>query len=170
MTLARRLPCRQRLGAPALLAVAGILTAAFDLRVVGLLVVMAGFGMAGHGLARAIVPARTGVDRLLASLTFGVAVLALVAEALSLVSLLGSTTAWIAGAVLCGIVGSLLPRHLVPGTTRREAGFRTFSGAMNRAPTGGCHRRGAIHRARIGRTLHRVQPRRHAASSASAPC
>src|SRR6187401_2793913 len=108
MTRARHLPYPQRLGAPVVLTIAGGLTLAFDLRVVGFLVVVAGFGLAGHGLAAAIVPARTRVDRLLASLTFAVAALALVAELLSLATLLGSTAAWTIGAVICGIAGVLL--------------------------------------------------------------
>jgi len=88
--------------------VAGGLTIAFDLPAVGLVVVVAGFGLAGYGLAAAIVPARTALDRLLASLTFAVAGFALVAEGLSLVVLLGSPAAWIVGAVICGVVGVLL--------------------------------------------------------------
>ncbi len=109
MTGARRLPCRQRLCAPVVLVVAGGLTIAFDLRVVGFLVVVAGFGMAGSGLAAATVPARTRLDRLLAGLTFAVAALALVAEVLSLATLLGSEAAWIVGAVVCGVAGGSLP-------------------------------------------------------------
>jgi hypothetical protein len=91
------------------LAVAGCLTIGFNLPVAGLLVVGAGFGMAGYGLAAALVPSRTPIDRLLATVTFGVAVLAVVAEALSLVVLLGSTTAWTVAAVVCGVVGGLMP-------------------------------------------------------------
>jgi hypothetical protein len=93
-----------------LVAAAGLVVA-FGLRVAGLLVVGGGFGLAGYGLATAIVPARTPLDRLLAALTFAVATLALVAEGLSLAVLLGSTTAWIAGATICGVVGGLLPRR-----------------------------------------------------------
>ena len=137
MTLARRLTCRQRLGAPVLLAVAGILAVAFDLRVVGLLVVIAGFGMAGHGLAGAVVPARSHLDRLLAGLTVATAALALVAEALSLGSLLGSTTAWIVGAVVCGVAGGLLPGRPLPSKplTPRPPLPRAGAGEQSRRPS-----------------------------------
>lgn len=115
------LACRRRFGAPLLLAVAGALTVAFNLRVVGLLVVAAGFGMAGYGLARTVVPARTTLDRVLVSVTFAIATLAVVAEALSLVTLLGSPAAWIVAAGACGIVGWLLPgRRQGHGRATRE--------------------------------------------------
>src|SRR5688572_21110243 len=129
MTPVRRLLCRQRLGVLVGLAVAGGLTIAFDLRVVGLLVVVAGFSVAGYGIAAAVVPARTRLDRFLASLTFAVAALALVAEVLSLAVLLGSTAAWIVGAVACGVVGTALtPRrcHTGKALTPQPAARRKY--------------------------------------------
>jgi Dolichyl-phosphate-mannose-protein mannosyltransferase len=108
------LPCLHRVGALVLLVVAGGLTVAFDLRVAGLLVVVAGFGLAGYGLAAIIVPSRTRLDRLLATITFAVAVLAVVAEVLSLVVLLGSPASWIVAAVACGVVGGALPARSCP--------------------------------------------------------
>src|SRR3954451_16528310 len=98
--------CRYRLGVPLLLAAAGCLTVAFDVPVLGLLVVGAGFWLAGAGITSAVVPAHTRIDRLLATLTFAFACLAIVAEALSLAVLLGTSTAWIAAAVACGGAGS----------------------------------------------------------------
>jgi hypothetical protein len=99
----------------AVLVVAAGLAVAFDLRVAGLLIVGGGFGLAGYGLASTIVPARTALDRLLATIAFAVAVLAAVAEALSLAVLLGSTTAWITAATICGVVGCVLPRRRLTG-------------------------------------------------------
>src|SRR4051812_10242989 len=107
-TPAQLFACRRRLGIVLSLAVAGCLTIGFNLPVAGLLVVLAGFGLAGYGLAVAIVPARTWLDRLLATVTFAMACLAVVAEALSLVVLLGNVTAWTVAAVACGVAGGLL--------------------------------------------------------------
>ena len=76
---------RRRLGVVLLLAVAGLLTLAWGLRVVGFLVVVTGLGVAGYGLAGAVVPARTWLDRLVTSLTFAVACLAVVAAAVVVV-------------------------------------------------------------------------------------
>ena len=105
----KRLPCRHRLGAMALLAVAGGLAILFDLRIAGLLVVGGGFGLAGYGLTGAVVPVRTPLDRLLTTTTFAMAALAVVAEGLSLAVLLGSSASWIVGAVAAGLVGGALP-------------------------------------------------------------
>ena len=91
-----------------LLLAASALTLTFDLRILGLVVVAAGFGLAGRGLAEMIVPARTGLDRLLAALTFAFASLAVAAEGLSLAVLLGSPAAWTGMAVVCGAAGVLL--------------------------------------------------------------
>jgi hypothetical protein len=118
---AELLPCHHRLGALVLLAVAGSVTIAFDLGVVGLLVVGAGFGLAGYGLAAAVEPARTSTDRLLVTVTFAVATFAAVAEALSLAMLLGSPTAWIVAAVACGVVGGVLPGRLLRRTAHRPS-------------------------------------------------
>ncbi len=166
------------LGAPVLLVVAGSLAIGFDLRVVGFLVVITGFGVAGHGLAAAIVPARTQLDRLLASLTFAVAALALVAEALSLAMLLGSTAAWVVGAVVCGVAGGLLPGRSLPpkpltpqppplrganigcadvpaageGEPDASRGLFPLSIAMGRGPGGGAFPRNTLP-ARLGAAL-----------------
>jgi hypothetical protein len=105
---------------PLVLAVAGGLSLAFGLSVVELLLVGAGFGLAGYGIAGAVVPARTRLDRLLATITFAVATLAVVAEALSLAVLLGNQTAWTVAGVVCGvggwIVGGLAPARPVRRT------------------------------------------------------
>jgi hypothetical protein len=103
------LPSIPRRGSLTLLAVAAFLTLAFDLRVVGLAVVTAGFALAGYGLAARLVPTRSPLDRLLLTATFGVAALALVAEGLSLLVLLGSPAAWVLGALICGLAGGALP-------------------------------------------------------------
>ena len=98
----------------ALLLAAGALTLTLDLRVLGFVVVVAGFGLAGRGLAAMIVPARTRLDRLLTALTFAFASLAIAAEGLSLAVLLGSPAAWTGMALVCGTIGILLARRGEP--------------------------------------------------------
>jgi len=97
-----------RRGTLVLLVAAAALTLAFDLRVVGLVVVTAGFGIAGYGVAGRLVPTRAPLERLLLTVTFGVAALALAAEVLSLLVLLGSPAAWVLAATVCGVVGGAL--------------------------------------------------------------
>src|SRR4051794_27897280 len=141
-------PCCRRLGVSLLLAVAGALTIAFNLRVAGFLVVVAGFGVAGYGLARAIVPARTTLDRLLVAITFAVAVLAVVAEALSLAGVLGDPKGRIIAAGICGIVGGLLP--IRDGAGGRVTGWRAGTGAKRAADGSGQDRAGRAAAERTG--------------------
>ena len=105
---------RQHASRLGLLLAAGPLTLALDLKILGLAVVVAGFGLAGHGLAQVIVPAQTRLDRLLVGLTFAFASLALVAEALSLATLLGSVTSWTVAALMCGVAGISLASNRTP--------------------------------------------------------
>ena len=56
-----------------LLLAAGALTLTLDLRILGFVVVVAGFGLAGYGLSKMIVPARTRLDRVLAAVPFAFA-------------------------------------------------------------------------------------------------
>jgi hypothetical protein len=134
MQPAQFLASRHHLGLVVLLVVAGGLTIGARLPVAGLVVVVAGFGMLGYGLASAIVPARTWLDRLLATVTFGMAGLAVVAEGLSLATLLGSVTAWTIGAVLYGAVGGLLPgRPLrrLPGPKRMMSSLPRWQAGLS---------------------------------------
>src|SRR5687767_5755384 len=94
----------------ALLLAAGALTLALDLKVLGFVVVVAGFGLAGRGLTVAIVPTRTWLDHLLTALTFAFPSVALAAEGLSLAMLHGGPAAWTTMALLCGAVGVALSR------------------------------------------------------------
>ncbi|MCC7371783.1 MAG: glycosyltransferase family 39 protein [Chloroflexi bacterium] len=90
-----------------LLLASGVLALLLDLPMFGFAVVVGGFGLAGHGLASPIVPARTRLDLFLASLTFGFATFATAAEVLSLVVLLGSERAWVVAAAVCGAAATL---------------------------------------------------------------
>jgi 4-amino-4-deoxy-L-arabinose transferase-like glycosyltransferase len=92
-----------------LIVAAASVSLAFDLRVAGFLVVWAGFGLAGSGLTGALLPKHDLLDRLLATVTLGFACLAVTAEGLSLLSLLGSTTAWIIVATVCGVTFGAIP-------------------------------------------------------------
>jgi 4-amino-4-deoxy-L-arabinose transferase-like glycosyltransferase len=110
MRPATLLPCRQRLGALAVLVAAASLSLAFDLDVAGFLVVCAGFGLAGYWLADAILPSRAALDRLLATVTLSVACLSVVAEVLSLLTLLGNTVAWLVATTACGVASGMLTK------------------------------------------------------------
>src|SRR5689334_21320335 len=61
----------QRLGALLLTVAGASLSLTFDLHVAGFLVVWAGFGLAGYGLAAAILPNASVLDRVLATVTLG---------------------------------------------------------------------------------------------------
>ncbi|MGE3907891.1 MAG: ArnT family glycosyltransferase [Chloroflexota bacterium] len=114
MRLPQTRPTPQDVGNIALLVTAGAISLLLDLKLAGFAVVVAGFGLAGHGLAAAIAPARTRLDHSLVALTFAFATLAVVAEMLSLAVLLGSIAAWTTSAELCGIAGVLVRRWGCP--------------------------------------------------------
>lgn len=94
-----------------LVAFAG-LAIVFDLKPAGFLVVCAGVGLVGVSLATAMLSGRSTIDQLIATVTLGASCLAVVAEGLSLLALLGSTGAWIVATTACGIgVGSVVRRR-----------------------------------------------------------
>ena len=135
--------CRQRLGVLTLVVAAASLCLLFGLPVAGFLVVGAGFGMAGYGLASVIVPNRTVLDRLLATITLAAACFAVVAEALSLLTLLGSATAWIVAATACGVVFGALPGRSVMWAWRLTPQGLSQSPTSSPAPSPASGRGGA---------------------------
>src|SRR4051794_31980522 len=115
----------QRLGLLVLLLAAACASLLFDLRVVGLLVVYGGVWLAGWALAIAVVPDPLLLDRSLATVTLSMALVAVVAEGLSLLTLLGSTSAWIVAATVCGLAFGAVagcaphPRNPLPAAVER---------------------------------------------------
>jgi hypothetical protein len=139
--LTRRAPGSLRLtnilraiGQVVALLLAGLLSLALDLKVGGFLVVVASFGLAGTGLATAVVPTRSRLDRSLVALTFAFALFVVVAEALSLAVLLGSIPAWTLAAVACGAAG-IVASNLMPLADRAD---RTARGDLPIPPWGRC--------------------------------